>query len=441
MSLFTFKGGVHPPYKKELTNNKSIIKARMPKQLTVPLIQHIGSPCNPTVNAGDLVKEGQVIGKSNSFISAPVHSPVSGKVKKVEKALHPLGINVTSVFIEPDDKNDRDYMKPLGSDLDKLDPIKMVGRVREAGIVGLGGATFPAHVKFSPPKEKPIDTLIINGCECEPYLSADHRLMVERTDEIILGARMIGKILSISNIIVAIEDNKPDAVEIVSKTIKGSFIKCFVTKTKYPQGAEKTLIKAVINREVPCGGLPMDVSVVVSNVGTALSVCEAIKDGKPLIERVVTVTGNGVKEPNNFLVKIGTKISDLIEQSGGTTGNIGKLIIGGPMMGIALFSFDVPVIKGTSGVLLLKEEKYMKETHHPCIKCSFCVKACPINLLPSTLSIIAEAKKWELAEKYGVSDCIECGACAYVCPSKRPIVQLIKTTKIELREIKARENK
>jgi len=441
MKTFSFSGGIHPPYNKELTNKKQIKIAEIPKQLIVPMVQHIGAPCNPTVNVGDVVKEGQLIGDNSSFVSAPIHAPVSGKIKKIEKALHPLGTKVTSVFIEPDGEDKKDYLPPLGREIKELNPKEMVSRIRKAGIVGLGGATFPAHVKFSPPKGKSIDTLIINGCECEPYLSADHRLMIEKTEDIGLGAQMIGKILSVSNIIIAIEENKPDAITAFSKRVKDTSIKCYVTKTKYPQGAEKTLIKAITNREVPGGGLPMDVGVVVSNVGTACSVCEAIRDGKPLIERVVTITGNGIKEPNNFLVRIGTKVSDLVEQAGGIVGDIGKLVIGGPMMGIAQSSFDIPVLKGTSGVLLMQREKYMNDQYHPCIKCSFCVKACPINLIPSTLSVIAEAKDWELAEKYGVNDCIECGSCDYVCPSKRPIVQLIKTAKLKLREIKAGENK
>ena len=296
-------------------------------------------------------------------------------------------------------------------------------------------------MKFSPPKDKKIDTLILNGCECEPYLTADHRLMLERTTDIILGARMIARILNVDRIIIAIEDNKPDAIEKVRGEASKYGIEVAVTHTKYPQGAEKMLIKAVIDREVPSGGLPMDVGTVVSNVGTAVAVCEAVRDGKPLIERVVTVTGNGVKEPSNFLARIGTPMAHLVEQAGGTTGKLGKIIMGGPMMGLAQPSLDVPVIKGTSGILLLQMENYMKVDYRACIKCSFCVRVCPVHLLPSTLSIIGEAQKWELAEKYGVNDCIECGSCAYVCPSKRPIVQLIKTTKAKLREIKAMEKK
>jgi electron transport complex protein RnfC len=440
MNIFTFRGGVHPPEEKELCKDVPIRKAEIPETLVIPLVQHIGAPCEPAVSQGDNVKAGQVLGKARGFVSVPVHAPVSGKVKRIEKALHPLGQNVLSVVVQNDGEDETAYMDPMGSDIEGLNPKDILGRVLEGGIAGMGGATFPAHVKLSPPKGKPIDTLIINGCECEPYLAADYRLMLERTGDLILGARMIGKVLGVEKIIFAVETNKQDAAGAIGDALNGN-TDCMLTQTKYPQGAEKMLIKAVLGREVPSGGLPMDVGVVVSNVGTAVAICEAVRDGKPLFERVVSVTGKGVKSPANFMAKIGTPISALIEQAGGTDGQPGKVIMGGPMMGIAQSSLDVPVIKGMSGIVVLLREPYMVQTHGPCIKCSFCVQACPTSLLPSTLSIIAEAEKWNLAEKYGVNDCIECGSCAYVCPSKRPIVQLIKTAKQKLREIKAREKK
>jgi electron transport complex protein RnfC len=443
MKLFTFGGGVHPPYRKELAKDRPVQKAAVPQQLIVPLVQHIGAPTEPVVAQGDTVKEGQVIGKPKGFVSAPIHAPAAGKIKKIEKSLHPLGQYILSVFIEPGEDGEKDYMEPLGGKATDVDPKDMLTRIVDAGIVGMGGATFPTHVKFSPPMDKPIDTFIVNGCECEPYLTADQRLMFERADDLLVGAEMIGRILGVERIIIAVENNKPEAKQRLEKGLeeaaKNSRIECLVTHTKYPQGAEKMLIKAVLGKEVPSGGLPMDVGVVVSNVGTAVAVCEAVRDGKPLIERVVTVTGDGVKKPGNFLVKIGTTIKDLLEQAEGTAGNIGKCIMGGPMMGLAQPSLEVPVIKGTSGIVLLREAEYMKRGHYPCIRCSFCVQSCPVSLMPSTLSVIAEAKKWELAEKYGVNDCIECGCCTYVCPANRPIVQWIKTGKVKLREIKARE--
>jgi electron transport complex protein RnfC len=440
MNIFTFRGGVHPPEEKELCKDVPIREAEIPETVIVPLVQHIGAPCEPTVSQGESVKAGQVVGKARGFVSVPVHAPVSGKVKRIEKAIHPLGQKILSVIIQKDGGEETAYMDPMGSDIDSLDPKHILGRVLDGGIVELGGATFPAHVKLSPPKEKPIDTLIINGCECEPYLAADYRLMLERTEDLILGAQMIGKVLGVEKIIFAVETNKQDAANVIGDALHGNR-ECVLTQTKYPQGAEKMLIKAVLNREVPSGGLPMDVGVVVSNVGTAVAVCEAVRDGKPLIERVVSVTGKGVKSPANFMAKIGTPIHALIEQAGGTNGQTGKVIMGGPMMGIAQSSMDVPVIKGMSGLVVLPLEPYMMQEYGPCIKCSFCVQACPTSLMPSTLSIIAEAQKWKLAEKYGVNDCIECGSCAYVCPSKRPIVQLVKTAKQKLREIKAREKK
>ncbi len=439
MKLFSFKGGLHPPEMKELAESSPIRKVEIPNTLTVPLVQHIGAPCKPTVEVGQQVKEGQIIGETQAFVTAPVHAPVSGKVKKIENALHPLGIKAPAVILELGEGEEKEYMEPLGDDPDTLDPKQMLEAVQQAGIVGMGGATFPAHVKFAPPKDKIINTFILNGCECEPYLTADYRLMLERGEDVLLGTRMISKILGVKRTIVGIEENKPEAIENLRKLAGNSGVEVQVAQTKYPQGAEKMLIKALLDREVPSGGLPMDVGVVVSNVGTAVAVCEAVRDGKPLIDRVVTVTGDGVKNPGNFLARIGTSVQSLVDQAGGTVGTVGKLIMGGPMMGLAQSSFDIPVIKGTSGILIMQEQKEMHQNHLPCIKCSFCVQACPVYLIPSRLSIIAEAQNWKKAEEYGVNDCIECGCCSYVCPSKRPIVQFIKTTKMKLRQLKATE--
>jgi electron transport complex protein RnfC len=439
MRLFSFKGGVHPLEKKELAEEKPIQAAEIPKTLIVPLVQHIGAPCTPTVETGQTVKEGQIIGTAKAFVTAPVHAPVSGKVKKIEPALHPLGMKALSVTIEAEGEGEREYMPSLGDDPAKIEVKALIERVQAAGIVGMGVATFPAHVKFSPPKEKRIDTFIINGCECEPYLTADYRVMLERGDDVLLGTLLIAKMLGVERTIIGVEENKPKAVENLRSLAKNGLGDVQVLATKYPQGAEKVLIKALLDREVPSGGLPMDVGVVVSNVGTAVAVCEAVRDGKPLIERVVTVTGNGVRSPGNFLARIGTSLQSLVDQAGGTVGTVGKLIMGGPMMGLAQPSFEIPVIKGTSGILVLQEEPSMYEGYLPCIKCSFCVQACPVHLIPSRLSILAEAQDWKQAEKYGVNDCIECGCCTYVCPAKRPIVQLVKTAKTKLRKLKARE--
>ena len=438
MRLFSFKGGVHPLEMKELAEEKPIQVAEIPKAIIVPLVQHIGAPCAPTVETGQSVKEGQVIGSAKAFVTAPVHAPIAGKVKKIEPMLHPLGMKALSVILEGDGEGEREFMPPLGDDPAKIEAKALIERVQMAGIVGMGGATFPAHVKFSPPKEKRIDTFILNGCECEPYLTADYRVMLERGEDVLLGALLIARMLGVERTIIGVEENKPEAVENL-RSLAGSVGDVQVLATKYPQGAEKVLIKALLDREVPSGGLPMDVGVVVSNVGTAVAVCEAVREGKPLIERVLTVTGNGVQSPGNFLARVGTPIQSLVDQAGGTVGTVGKLIMGGPMMGLAQSSFEVPVIKGTSGILVLQEEPHMREVYQPCIKCSFCVQACPVHLIPSRLSILAEAQDWKQAEKYGVNDCIECGSCTYVCPAKRPIVQLVKTTKSKLRKLKARE--
>jgi electron transport complex protein RnfC len=444
----TFRGGVHPPYHKEPAKDKPIRNVPVPDMLVVPLAQHLGAPCKAVVDKGDEVREGQLIGEAEAFVSAPIHAPAAGKVKKIDQAPHPLGGSVAAVFIQPAAEEggeqgvsgqQRAWMDPLGSDPSAVDPKALVKRVKDAGIVGLGGAAFPTHVKLSPPPDKKIDTLIINGSECEPYLAADHRLMVERTEDLMLGIRMIARMLNVDRVIVGVEENKPDAVQALGAGADG--LDLAVTETKYPEGAEKMLIKALTGREVPSGGLPMDVGVVVSNIGTAVAVCEAVRDGKPLIDRVVTVTGDGVHTPGNYLVRLGTPVKNLIDLAGGTRGSTGKLITGGPMMGLAQSTPEIPVIKGTSGVLVLQEKPSMHQVHMPCIKCARCVRACPVYLLPSQLSIIAEAQRWEQAEEYGVFDCIECGCCTYSCPSKRPIVQWIKTTKMKLRKKKAREKR
>jgi electron transport complex protein RnfC len=370
MKLFSFKGGVHPPEMKELAEDSPIRKAEIPKNLTLPLVQHIGAPCKATVEVGQQVREGQVIGETQAFVTAPVHAPVSGKVKKIENVLHPLGIKVLAVLLEVDEGEEKEYMKPLGDDPAKLDPKRMLERVQQAGIVGMGGATFPAHVKFAPPKEKKIDTFIINGCECEPYLTADYRVMLERGDDVLLGAQMISKMLGVERTIVGIEENKPEAIENLRQLTGSAGGEVQVVETKYPQGAEKMLIKALLNREVPSGGLPMDVGVVVSNVGTAVAVCEAVRDGKPLIERVVTVTGNGVGKPGNFLARIGTSVQSLVDQAGGTVGTVGKLIMGGPMMGLAQSSFDIPVIGHTHHAGAGGDARNLSSVHKVLLLCA-----------------------------------------------------------------------
>ncbi|RMG71369.1 MAG: electron transport complex subunit RsxC [Nitrospirae bacterium] len=430
MALLTFKGGVHPPDNKALSAQSPIKEATAPKQAVIPLSQHIGAPCNCVVEVGQEVKKGQLIGEPTAFVSAPVHSSVSGKVVAITQVPNAMGRMVQAVVVENDGKEEWTQLQD-NPDYMNLSPEELKEKIKNAGIVGMGGATFPTHVKLSPPKEKPIDVVIINGAECEPYLTADHRLMVERPEEVVEGLKILMKVLGVNRGYIGIESNKPDAIEKMTEAAsKEPNIEVKALEVKYPQGAEKMLIKAIVDREVPAGGLPMDVGVVVQNVGTAVAIYEACRYGKPLIERVVTVTGRGVKQPGNLLAKIGTPIGQLIEDCGGFTDSPKKVILGGPMMGFAQFSLDVPVTKGTSGVLVLSDKEYVSaEKYGPCIRCGRCIEACPMGLMPSMLSILAEKGFYEDTKEYNVMDCFECGTCTYVCPAKRPIVQHIRLAK------------
>jgi len=433
----TFERGTHPPEHKELSESRAIETATVPDRVVIPLSQHIGAPCQALVAVGDQVKRGQVVGKVDAFVSAPVHATVSGKVVAIAPFPHTLGRDVPSVVIENDGKDEwvdgtegvEDYMA--------LDGPALKEKVKAAGIVGMGGATFPTHVKLSPPDEKPIDHVILNGAECEPYLTADHRLMLERSDDVIAGLKIVMKILGVTKGAVGIETNKPDAIAVMEKAVaQEPGIEVVALVTKYPQGAEKMLIKAVTGREVPAGGLPMDVGCVVQNIGTAVAMAEAVRLGRPLTERVVTVTGHGITEPKNLLVRIGTPIAHLIKLCGGFRYDGGKVIAGGPMMGMAQPNLDAPVIKGTSGVLVLTPEESQVEPYGPCIRCARCVDACPMGLQPSTLSVLAEKGFYEDTKDYHLMDCFECGTCSFVCPSKRPIVQWIKLAKMNLAQKK-----
>ena len=429
MGLATFKGGIHPPDKKTLAANSPIVTAKPPKIAVIPLSQHIGAPCNALVSIGQEVKKGEVVGEPAGFVSSPVHASVSGKVVAIAEFPNAMGRMVNSVVIENDGKEEWTPLKD-NPDYMSLPPEELKEKVKAAGIVGMGGATFPTVVKLSPPKEKQIDAVLINGAECEPYLTADYRLMVERPKEVIEGLKVLMKILGVQKGYVGIENNKPDAVAKMKEAASGSGIEVLALEVKYPQGAEKMLIKAILGREVPPRALPMDVGVVVQNVGTALAIYEAARFGKPLIERVVTVTGEGITEPKNLMVRIGTKVSDLIEECGGFKDGAGKVISGGPMMGFALSSLDVAVTKGTSGILVIPEEDvFHADEFGPCIRCGRCIDACAMGLMPSMLSVLSERGFYEEAKEYNLFDCFECGSCTYVCPSKRPIVQLVRLAK------------
>lgn len=430
MELLTFAGGIHPPEHKELADRSPIVDAKPPARAIIPLSQHIGAPCASIVEIGQEVKKGEVLGNPGGFVSASVHASVSGKVIAIGEFAVPNGRMVPSVVIENDGKEEwtslsdnPDYLTLSSDDLKE--------KIKFAGIVGLGGATFPTHVKLSPPKEKPIDAVIINGAECEPYLTADHRLMVENPFEVVEGLKIVMKVLGVDKGYIGIESNKPDAANILKETVAHSRnIEVHTLQVKYPQGAEKMLIKSILDRDVPAGGLPMDIGVVVHNVGTALAIYEACRYGKPIIERVVTVTGLGILEPKNLRARIGTPISQLIEECGGFKSDAVKVIIGGPMMGFAQYSLDVPVTKGTSGVIVMSPEEYEpSEKYGPCIRCGRCIDICPMGLMPSMLSILSEKGHYEDCKDYNLFDCFECGSCTFVCPSKRPIVQFVRLAK------------
>ncbi|MBN2565217.1 MAG: electron transport complex subunit RsxC [Candidatus Eisenbacteria bacterium] len=427
MALKTFSGGVHPADSKKLTNRVAIVEPALPERVLIPLRQSLGAPAKPLVKVGDKVLAGQMIGEPAGFVSVPVHASISGQVTALGRFPHPLGGEDTAIVIEGDGRDAWHESVAPRDDVESLAPKEIVEIIRQAGIVGLGGAAFPTHVKLSPPDSKPIDTAILNGAECEPWLTADHRLMLERPGEVLKGFQLMMRALGCSRGIVGIESNKPDAVESMRSAVpKGAGIDVRMLQVKYPQGAEKQLIDALLRRKVPAGGLPMDVAVVVQNVGTAFAVYEACYLGRPLTHRVVTVTGRPVRQPSNFMPRIGTLVSSLVEQAGGLEGEVAKVISGGPMMGMAQFSTEIPVIKGMSGVLFLGPGELDLKPPDPCIRCGHCVHACPMKLLPTTIEKYVMAGKFADAVEIGLNDCIECGSCAYVCPSRRRLVHNFK---------------
>lgn len=433
MKVKTFKQGIHPAYNKELTAGKALKTANAPTTVVIPMRQHMGAPCEPLVQVGDQVKVGQKIGDSQSFVSAPIHASVSGLVKAVREVEIGAGGKSLAVIIESDGQNTlHEDVKPKG-DFDSLSAEEIRQIVREAGIVGMGGATFPTQVKLSIPEGKTVDTMILNGAECEPYLTVDHRVMLEEPEDVIYGLQALMKAIGVEKGYIGIEDNKTDAIDTLVKAVQGQVgIEVVPLHTKYPQGGEKMLISAITGREVPSGGLPADAGCVVNNVATAVAVARAIKTGMPLIERPVTITGSGIKEPQNLVVKIGTSVAELIEQAGGFQGNPGKVILGGPMMGPAAQNINVPVTKGTSGVLVLTKEEIQDFEPDPCIRCARCVDVCPTYLMPITLANFGQHKMYAEAEKYNVLDCIECGSCSYICPAKRPLIHYIRLVKTDV---------
>ncbi len=436
----SFRGGVHPCDAKALTNTCAISPMPLPVEVVLPIRQHIGAPSKIIVEKGLQVLKGQVVAESGGFVSVPVHASVSGVVKAVEQRLTASGVMTPCVVIESDGRDA--WLDGLDTprDFSGFSPDQLRGFVRDSGIVGMGGAAFPTHVKLSPPADKSIDTIILNGVECEPFATCDHRLMLEHPDRIAGGLSIIMAILGCSRAFIGIERNKPDAIKVMKAAVKNTpGVKVVDLAVKYPQGGEKQLIKAVAKRKVPAGGLPMDVGCVVQNVGTAAAIYDAVALNRPLIERVVTVTGPGVAKPVNLAARIGDSFARLIEAAGGYTERAAKLIMGGPMMGISQYMDDVPVVKGTSCILVLDDDAVRIESERPCISCARCVDVCPMNLLPTEIAKNVELEHWDTAREYGASDCIECGSCSYICPAKRRIVERIKFGKAKLSEIRARE--
>ena len=425
--------GVHPPSRK-LGAQAPIERSPLPQMVTLPLQQHIGAPAKVLVKAGDEVKVGQVIAEAGGFVSAPIHATISGKVKQLPTVASSVtGKAVPGVVIESDGEDE--WIELSLADPDELSPSEIISRIKDAGIVGMGGATFPTHVKLSPPPEKPIKVVIVNGAECEPYITADDRLMIEQPERILSGLKIVMKALSVKRAFVAIEDNKPQAIakmrEGVSKSTLSGEVSVFVVPRRYPMGAEKTLIKTILGAEVPEGGLPMDVGAVVHNVATLAAIHDAVVLGKPLVDRVVSVTGL-VKTPKNFLARFGTPSSALIDLCGGSDASADELIFGGPMMGIAQPSLDTAIIKGTNCILL---EKSDVREEHDCVRCGRCIETCPMGLMPLQFVNIVKYEDYDHLVEYHINNCVECGACAYGCPANIPLVSYIKVGKLELRKL------
>lgn len=430
--LRTFRiGGIHPPENK-LSAGKPVEVLPIPSQVVIPLGQHIGAPATATVKKGDEVKVGTIIAQAGGFVSANIHSSVSGKVLKIDNVYDSSGYPKPAVFIsvEGDEWEEGIDRSPAIVKECNLDAKEIVAKISAAGIVGLGGATFPTHVKLSPPPGNKAEILIINAVECEPYLTSDHVLMLEHGEEIMVGVSILMKAIQVNKAVIGVENNKKDAIAHLTKLATAyPGIEVMPLKVQYPQGGEKQLIDAVIRKQVKSGALPISTGAVVQNVGTVFAVYEAVQKNKPLVERIVTVTGKKLSRPSNLLVRIGTPIAALIEAAGGLPENTGKIIGGGPMMGRALLSPDVPVTKGSSGVLILDREEAVRKPMRDCIRCAKCVGVCPMGLNPAFLMRDTLYKSWETAEKGNVVDCIECGSCSFTCPANRPLLDYIRQAK------------
>ncbi len=423
----SFRGGIHPPENK-FTEIIPVEQLSVPHECRVPLQQHIGKEAVPVVEPGSYVRDGQLIARADGFVSAKIHAPVPGKVIAIDTYPTHLSPNGRCIVIETFGS-----FSPLSKgtpfNWKNVNPKELIKIVMDAGIVGMGGAAFPTHVKLSPPETKKIDILLVNAAECEPYLTVDDHLIQKSADDIIEGVCITLRILGIENAVIGVEENKKKSHTTLAESLKKagvSGITIKMLKTKYPQGAEKQLIETMCKRQVPRGGLPMDVGVVVQNVGTIHAIQQAVCFNKPLTDRLITVSGSMINKPGDYRVKIGTKISDIIAECGGLKGTPAKVIMGGPMCGLALSSMDIPVVKGTSGLLFLSKKETSAKEYFPCIRCGKCVEACPIKLLPFEMSIAAEHGLMDIAAKGQSLDCIQCGACSFVCPQKRPVSHFVK---------------
>jgi electron transport complex protein RnfC len=436
--LKTFKlGGVHPPENK-FSAQVAIEELPLPTRVYIPISQHLGAPATVVVNRGDEVKTGQLLAKSSGFISANIHSSVTGKVFKIDEVMDQSGYRRMAVII---DTKEDEWNEGIDTSDNVIREItlgknEIIQRIAEMGVVGLGGATFPTNVKMMVPDGKTAEYLIINGVECEPYLTSDHRLMLEKGEEMLIGTTILMKALGVNQALIGIENNKMDAIDHLSKLAKNfDGITVHALKVKYPQGGEKQLIKALIGREVPSGKLPIETGCVVDNVGTAYAVYEAVQKNKPLIERVVTVTGKAAKKPCNLMVRVGTPIIELIEKAGGLPENLGKVIGGGPMMGKALMSVEAPIVKGSSGILLVPEDEAQRAMVQNCIRCGRCITVCPMGLEPYLITQEVKHQMYDKAEADKVMDCIECGSCQYTCPSGRPLLDYLRLGKSKVGQI------
>jgi len=437
--LQSFRHGVHPPESKELTAGKAIRRLPFPAEVVLPLSQHAGKPARPLVQAGDRVERGDKVAEADGWVSSPVHASAAGTVVEVGLWPHPTGAQLPAIRIAVEPHSAQATRPRMVPDWKGLDTDGLIDAVRQAGVVGLGGAAFPTHVKLKPPEGRTIERLVLNGCECEPYLTTDHRTMVEYPHRVHLGLRIMMRCLGARSALIGVENNKPDALEALRRTKPDDLdVEILGLTVKYPQGAEKMLIKALLDREVPEGGLPLDVGVVVQNVASIATIAEVFETGLPLIERIVTVTGPGVRKPSNLIVPVGTKVRDLLDACGGLTDDAAEIVLGGPMMGNALADVDAPVTKGVTGIVVLTAADVRGRETHPCIRCGHCLDACPVFLNPQLLGSLARNGRLDEMEAHHLGLCMICGCCSYACPSNIPLSQMFGAAKQDLRRRRAR---